>query len=195
MEEGELENSATKLEGSLNEKKMESAIVEHLIDYSLSVLATEASLLWGVRDAVDSIKDELESMRSFLVDADKKGVGSEGEKTWVANVRDMAYDVEDVIDQFMYHVNSQRIGGRFFQFLHHTIYIPQTLLVRHQLATKLQKINKKIKSIPDVNQRYGVRHIEGTSSKVIRNGLDFLDRKSTRLNSSHALTSRMPSSA
>uniref|UniRef100_A0A2N9H0A3 NB-ARC domain-containing protein n=1 Tax=Fagus sylvatica TaxID=28930 RepID=A0A2N9H0A3_FAGSY len=124
---GELEKSATKLEGSLNEKKMESAIVEHLIDYSLSVLATEASLLWGVRDAVDSIKDELESMRSFLVDADKKGVGSEGEKTWVANVRDMAYDVEDVIDQFIYHINSQRIGGRFVWFLHHTIYIPQTV--------------------------------------------------------------------
>ncbi len=151
MEEGELENSVTELEGSLK-ARMDSAIVEHLIDYSLSVLATEASLLWGVRDAVDSIKDELESMRSFLVDADKKGVGSEGEKTWVANVRDMAYDVEDVIDQFMYHVNSQQIGGRFFRFLHHTIYIPQTFWVRHQIATKLQKI----KSIPEVNQRYGV---------------------------------------
>uniref|UniRef100_A0A2N9I7S4 NB-ARC domain-containing protein n=1 Tax=Fagus sylvatica TaxID=28930 RepID=A0A2N9I7S4_FAGSY len=165
---------------------MESAIVEHLIDYSLSVLATEASLLWGVRDAVDSIKDELESMRSFLVDADKKGVGSEGEKTWVANVRDMAYDVEDVIDQFIYHINSQRIGGRFVWFLHHTIYIPQTVWVRHQIATKLQKINKKIKSIPEVNQRYGVGRIEGTSSKdnqkwVVRHGESSLFLKEDEL--------------
>jgi disease resistance protein RPM1 len=119
LEEGELENSVTELEGSLK-AKMDSAIVEHLIDNILSVLATEASLLWGVRDAIDDIKDELKSMRSFLVDADKKGAGSEGEKTWVANVRDMAYDVEDVIDQFMYHINSQRIGGRFARFLHHT---------------------------------------------------------------------------
>ena len=116
---------------------MESAIVDHLVDNILSVLATEASLLCGVRDAIDNTKDELKSMQSFLVDADKKGLGNEGEKTWVVNVRDMAYDVEDVIDQFMYHVNSQRIGGRFFRFLHHTIYIPQTLWVRHQIATKL----------------------------------------------------------
>jgi disease resistance protein RPM1 len=47
--------------------------------------------------------------------------------------------------------------------------------VRHQIATKLQKINKKIKAIPEMNQRYGVDRIEGTSSKdnhkwVVRHG-------------------------
>ena len=59
---------------------MDSAIVEHVIDYSISVLATEASLLCGVSDAIDDIKDELKSMRSFLADVDKKGAGREGEK-------------------------------------------------------------------------------------------------------------------
>ena len=29
----------------------------------------------------------------------------------MANVRDMAYEVEDIIDYFMYHMNRQRIGG------------------------------------------------------------------------------------
>ncbi|KAL0004115.1 hypothetical protein SO802_011676 [Lithocarpus litseifolius] len=141
---------------------MESALVKFLIDV---VLATEASLLWGVRDEIDNIRDELISMQFFLVDADKKGTCKEGETTWVANVRDMAYEVEDVIDQFMYHIISQRIGGRSAWFLHHTIYFPQNLWVRHQAATKLQKIHKAIKAIPELNQRYGVNHIEGTSSK------------------------------
>uniref|UniRef100_A0A2N9GRE3 Uncharacterized protein n=1 Tax=Fagus sylvatica TaxID=28930 RepID=A0A2N9GRE3_FAGSY len=154
---------------------MESAIVSHLIDNIFSVLATEASLLWGVHDVVDDIKDELKSMRSFLVDADKKGASSEGEKTWVAKVRDLVYDVEDVIDKFMYHIHGQRIGGQFDMFLHHTIYIPRSLWVRHQIATKLQKINKKIKIISEVNQRYGVDRIESTNSKdnhkwVVRRG-------------------------
>ena len=40
---------------------MESAIVDHLIDNILSVLATEASLLCGVHDAVDDIKNELKA--------------------------------------------------------------------------------------------------------------------------------------
>ena len=100
----------TKLEGNLK-AKMDSAVVKYLINNILSVLATEASLLWGVHDAIGDVKDELISMQSFLVDADKKGTSNEGEKTWVANVRDLAYEVEDVIDQFIYHIISQQTGG------------------------------------------------------------------------------------
>ena len=141
---------------------MDSAIVNHLINNIISVLETEASILWGVHDTVDDIKNELKSMRSFLVDADKKGTGNEGDTTWVANVRDMAYDVEDVIDEFMYHMNSQRIGGRSSWILHHTIYFPKNMCVRYQTATKIQKIYRKIKDIPERNQRYGIDHIGGT---------------------------------
>ena len=107
--------------------KMDQAVVELLTENIISILSNEASLLWGARDAIEDIKDELISMRSFLVDADRKGVGSEGEKTWVANVRDMAYDVEDIIDYFMYNMNRQRIGGRSSWILHHTIYFPKNL--------------------------------------------------------------------
>ncbi len=87
------------------------AVVNYLISNIRSVLETEALLLWAVRDAVDDIKNELISIQSFLVDANKKGASSEGEKTWVANVKDIAYEVEDIIDHFIYHINSQRIGG------------------------------------------------------------------------------------
>ena len=63
----------TKLEGNLK-AKMDSAVVKYLINNILSVLATEASLLWGILDAINDIKDESISMQSFLVDADKKGI-------------------------------------------------------------------------------------------------------------------------
>ncbi|KAM4068376.1 hypothetical protein ACB094_12G006300 [Castanea mollissima] len=145
---------------------MDQAVVGLLTENIISILSNEASLLRGVRDAIEDIKDELISMRSFLADADRKGVGSEGERTWVANVRDMAYDVEDIIDNFMYHMNRQRIGGQSSWILHHTIYFPRNLWMRHQTATKIQKINGKIKgTIPERNQRYGIDRIEGTSSK------------------------------
>ncbi|KAF3946086.1 hypothetical protein CMV_027610 [Castanea mollissima] len=145
---------------------MDQAVVGLLTENIISILSNEASLLWGARDAIEDIKDELISMRSFLADANRKGVGSEGERTWVANVRDMAYDVEDIIDNFMYHMNRQRIGGRSSWILHHTIYFPRNLWMRHQTATKIQKINGKIKgAIPERNQRYGIDRIEGTSSK------------------------------
>ncbi|KAM3729384.1 hypothetical protein ACB098_12G007400 [Castanea mollissima] len=145
---------------------MDQAVVKLLINNIISILSTEAPLLWGTRDTIEDIKDELISMQLFLVDADRKGVGSEGEKNWVAIVRDMAYNVEDIIDKFVYHMNRQRIGGRYSWILHHSICFPKNLWVRRQTATKIQKINGKIKgAIPERNQRYGIDLIEGTSSK------------------------------
>ncbi|KAM4075698.1 hypothetical protein ACJW30_12G006900 [Castanea mollissima] len=145
---------------------MDQAVVKLLINNIISILSTEAPLLWETRDTIEDIKDELISMQLFLVDADRKGVGSEGEKNWVAIVRDMAYNVEDIIDKFVYHMNRQRIGGRYSWILHHSICFPKNLWVRRQTATKIQKINGKIKgAIPERNQRYGIDRIEGTSSK------------------------------
>ncbi|XP_050254183.1 disease resistance protein RPM1-like [Quercus robur] len=144
---------------------MDSAIVQHLIDNILSAVATEASLLTGVRDAIEDVQHELTRMRSFLIDADKRGASSAGEETSLTQVKNTAYDVEDVIDMFMYHINSHHIGGRFAWFLHRTIYIPETLCVRHKIASKLQKINNTIKTISELNQKYHGEHIERSSSE------------------------------
>ena len=58
--------------------------------------------------------------------------------------------------------------------------------MRHQATTKLQKINKAIKTIAEMNQRYGVYHIEGTSSKdnhksIVRRGESSLFLKDDEL--------------
>uniref|UniRef100_A0A5B6Z9X8 Putative disease resistance protein RPM1-like n=1 Tax=Davidia involucrata TaxID=16924 RepID=A0A5B6Z9X8_DAVIN len=103
-------------------------------------------------------------MRSFLEDADTKRPQTQGEKSWVAEVREMSYNVEDIIDEFMYHMNSeQQSGGKFTRCLRQIFCFPKNQWVRHRIATKLQTINRRIKAIRERNQRYGVHHIQGTS--------------------------------
>ncbi|XP_004289882.1 PREDICTED: disease resistance protein RPM1-like [Fragaria vesca subsp. vesca] len=135
-----------------------------VIGQIVGILENEASLITGVGDQVDEIKLELISMRSFLYDAEGKRTRSHGEETWVASVRDLAYDVEDIIDEFMYHMYEQKIGGRFLRWLYKTINIPKNLWFRCQIANKLQKITTMIKAIPERNQRYGLAVIEGTNT-------------------------------
>ncbi|BFG40516.1 hypothetical protein CerSpe_267900 [Prunus speciosa] len=100
---------------------MASAATDLLIDKVVGILQSEASSIVGVRDQVDEIKQELISMKSFLKDVEGKKLQTEGEETWVASVRDLAYDVEDIIDKFMYHMHEQQSGGRFASLLHKTI--------------------------------------------------------------------------
>ncbi|PQM33193.1 disease resistance protein RPM1-like [Prunus yedoensis var. nudiflora] len=49
------------------------------------------------------------------------------EEVRIRSVRDLANDVENIIDEFMYHVYEQQIGGRFARWIHKTIHFQSTL--------------------------------------------------------------------
>ncbi|KAM2699499.1 hypothetical protein EV1_038367 [Malus domestica] len=145
---------------------MESA-ASLLIGKIAAILENEASSIAAVRDEVDELKLELISMKSFLIDAEGKEPQTEREKTWVTSVRDLTCDAENVIDEFLYHIYDKQSATPFAKLLHRTIYFPKNLWHRHRIAKKLQKITKKIKAIPERNERYGVSTIEGTSSNSV----------------------------
>ncbi|KAK4570706.1 hypothetical protein RGQ29_029520 [Quercus rubra] len=152
---------------------MHTAVLDLLIrsiPLILSILKTEASLLWKVSYAIEDVKEKLTIMQSVLIDADKMGAGSEGEKAWLATVTDIAYDVEDVIDKFMYQISRERIGGRSTRFLCHTIYFPKNLWERHKTASELQIIKNKIQAIPDI-KRYAIDPNMASSSSNHRPNL------------------------
>ncbi|KAK3023946.1 hypothetical protein RJ639_044709 [Escallonia herrerae] len=139
--------------------------VDLMIGKIVSILENEASLLGGVYDELDELKRELKSMRSCLEDADRKRFLTQGEKSWVEDVRDMCNPVEDIIEEFIYHMNKPQKGGnKFTKHLYRTVKFPENLLEMHRVASRLQVINKKLKSIPERRQRYLVDPVQVTIS-------------------------------
>ncbi|CAL9748772.1 unnamed protein product, partial [Musa acuminata subsp. burmannicoides] len=67
-----------------------------------SILAQEAELLAGVADDARYIMDEMESMTSLLRVLSSGQDHDELVKTWMKQVREMAYVAEDSIDAFKY---------------------------------------------------------------------------------------------
>ncbi|BBH08733.1 NB-ARC domain-containing disease resistance protein [Prunus dulcis] len=150
---------------SLDTRPVMALPTDLLIGKIVTIFENEASSIAGVRDEIDDIKQELVSMTAFLNDAEGKNAANEGGRTWVASVRGMAYNVEDIIDEFMYHMYERGChDGRFARWFHQTIRIPQNVWFRRQMSKKLRKISRMIKAIPERNQRYGVGGLEGTSS-------------------------------
>ena len=56
------------------------ALLISRIPLILPILSSETSLLWKVSEAIEDVKNKLIIMQSVLIDAEKKGAGSEGEK-------------------------------------------------------------------------------------------------------------------
>ncbi|OMO58719.1 Disease resistance protein [Corchorus olitorius] len=137
---------------------MESSIANLLLGKIVSILENEVALFSGVRHEINEIKLELTTMGSFLEDADRRRVHSKTGSAWISSVRDMVFEVEDIIDEFTYHVNKQKQLGFFPKVIRY----PGNLLLRRKVAVKLRDINQRIKSIAERNQRYGgANQIEG----------------------------------
>ena len=140
---------------------MASISADFVIGRLISLLQNEVSSLRRVPDEIKEMKLLLGSMRSFFLDADhREGAISQSRKDWVKNLRDLAYEVEDTIDAFTYYECKRQRVNNFKRFFQRTLHFPVDLYVRHEVAVKLQDINKRMKSITERASLFGVQQLE-----------------------------------
>ncbi|GMN26936.1 hypothetical protein TIFTF001_046100 [Ficus carica] len=165
---------------------MAEIVVGPVIDKLIRLLLEEAKLLKGVHGEVQSLTDELESIKYFLKDAEsrvEKGETNGGLKIWVKQVTDEANRIEDVIDEYLHRV-TPRHGhhqSRFSGF-------PQKigLLIKQwkgcrDLPSKVEDIKTLLSEIKQRSERYDFRKYsaeEGSDNKItvhVENG-DFIGK-------------------
>ncbi|RWR84258.1 Disease resistance protein [Cinnamomum micranthum f. kanehirae] len=129
------------------------AVVSFVVGKLGDLLIQEAQLLFGVREGIEGIKNELEWMQRFLKDADSKQTTDEIVKKWVSDIRDVSYEIEDVIETFIY---SQRKRHGLVGLVKWGISKPKT---RHEVAKQIEQIKQKISDISRRRSDYGIRDV------------------------------------
>ncbi|XP_059436544.1 disease resistance protein RPM1-like [Corylus avellana] len=147
---------------------MTETVVDLVVNKLVQLIVHESNLLKGVHQEVVNIKDELESIQSFLKDVDK-GDLQDGVKMWVKQVREAAYHIEDVIDEYVLHVAQHRHQQSFIAFLHKIGHLLKTLKPRHDIVSKIQDIKISIREIKERRERYGFSSSEQGSSNSAAN--------------------------
>jgi len=146
---------------------MTETIVTLVINELVQLIAHESKLLRGIHREVVDIRDELESIQCFLKDTDKGGDLQDGVKIWVKQVREVAYHIEDVIDEYVLHVAQRLHQQSFIAFLHKIGHSLKTIKPHHDIATKIQDIKISVREIKDRRERYGFSSLDqGSSSKA-----------------------------
>ncbi|CAK8565695.1 unnamed protein product [Lathyrus sativus] len=147
---------------------MAEVAVSLVIDQLLPLITKETKLLRGIHKEFADIKDELESIQAFLKDADKRSATTEGIKTWVKQVREAAFRIEDIIDEYMILVGQQPLHHGFLSLLHKL----KAMISRRRIASEIQDIKSYVRGIKERSERYGFqRSLEQgpSNSREIRN--------------------------
>lgn len=110
-----------------------------------SAAADEMSLLMGVRKDIWFIKDELETMQAFLVAAEAMKEKDMLLKVWAKQVRDLSYNIEDCLGEFMVHVASQSLSQKMMK-----------LKGRHRIAMQIRDLKSRVEEVSNRNTRYNL---------------------------------------
>ncbi|KAK2968231.1 hypothetical protein RJ640_027061 [Escallonia rubra] len=92
---------------------MAEIAVSFLLNELAVFLHDEKSLLGGVREEAEYIRAKLEQMRAFLSFADAKEERDPLLQVWIKQVRDVAYDTEDILDEFILRLANNHRDGFF----------------------------------------------------------------------------------
>ncbi|RDX65850.1 putative disease resistance RPP8-like protein 2, partial [Mucuna pruriens] len=122
-----------------------STVVTKLTELLVEQATEAVSQLAGVKEEVEILKNELAWMQSFLRDADAKQEENERVRMWVSEIRDVAFEAEQLIETYVYNSTMESRLDKVFRPFH-----------LYKVRTRINKILSKIKSISDRRETYGV---------------------------------------
>ncbi|VAI51792.1 unnamed protein product [Triticum turgidum subsp. durum] len=105
----------------------------------------ETSLLCGVTLEVTFLKDELMQLQGYLKDAERKRrSGNATVAILVSQIRDVAYEAENVIEAADYMKKRNMIKKGFMGAISRYARLPSDLNTLHKIAIEIQRIRRKL---------------------------------------------------
>lgn len=148
---------------------MAESAITYVAQNLYDLLVQKAEFLKGVGGQVEWLRDELRRMQCFLKDADAKQEEDQRVHNWVTELRDAAYDAEDIVDTFLLKIESKR---RQFGFIKRYALFPKELL---------EAFRARIADISRSRETYGIKSVGGEGqTSISRERLHQLRRSSPR---------------
>lgn len=137
---------------------MAEAAVAFLLPKLYDVIQRRVVSFLDTPEEARKLHETLKFLQAFLQDADEKRKESKTIETWVSQVRDAAFEAEDIIDEFILKVDKKHLRDRdFIGFL--TLHCR-----RFQTGGKIQRINERLEKIAANRSKYGIVASGGPST-------------------------------
>lgn len=150
--------------------KMAQPIVTFIVQSLGDLLIQEAVFLYGVEDKVEQLRTELRMMQSYLQDADRRQDEAEVLRNWISEIREAAYDSDDVIEAYALRGRRNLTAGTTLNL---NLIKKCALFIRrfieiHQVGSQVDNIIERISSITKSLETFGIQSERGAASDSVQ---------------------------
>ncbi|CAL5052480.1 unnamed protein product [Urochloa decumbens] len=136
---------------------MATTLVGSALSVASSAAREEMGLLLGVQDDIWFISDELKMMQAFLRAADGARENTGVLKAYLELIRDLAYDIEDCLEEFMVFIKHKSLVQQFL-----------SLRARHRIAVQIRTLKQRVQEVSQRNKRYNLIKLTPSTSSDFR---------------------------
>jgi hypothetical protein len=158
-----------------------SSFLDALFDRLLSPELLNFFRREGLQEKVDQWSNTLRRIQAVLDDADEKQDKNEGVKKWLNDLRDLAYDVDDILDEFATEALRRKLTGGDDQASTSklrklipaccTSFTPTAVRINMRLGSEMEKItdrfNKMVKLKDDLKLSETVGRRSSTTRQTV----------------------------
>ncbi|PQM39065.1 putative disease resistance protein [Prunus yedoensis var. nudiflora] len=138
---------------------MAEAVVAFVSERLADFIVQQVSFLKGVGDQVKHAQTKLQLMQCYLKDADERQGDNEVIRFCIANIRDAAYDLEDVVETFAFKVASQRRGSMKIVLKRISGRIMKEGVFLYKIGSEIDKMTGRISELRDALHNYKIQPI------------------------------------
>ncbi|XP_058108875.1 putative disease resistance protein RGA3 [Magnolia sinica] len=151
-------------------------LVSLAIEKLHKVLEDEAVLLVGVTEEIKKLSRTFTLIKAVLKDAETRRGKDEAVKIWLQNLKDVAYDVDDILDEWMTEaLRSQAPNGGdgscFSKLKVRSFLSPITCfkhaVLRHKIGSRIKEVRGRLHDIAEEKNQLGLRADSGEGERVV----------------------------
>ncbi|KAL5787449.1 hypothetical protein ACOSP7_004398 [Xanthoceras sorbifolium] len=147
-----------------------SSVLEQLTSSIGQQIEQDVKLIWGASKEVKRLTNSFQSMQAVLVDAEQRQMMEKTVRIWLDRLKDVSYDVEDVLDewntsklklQIERHQNQNALvlKKKVCTFLFSPCFCFRQVVLHHDIALKIKEINENLDDIVKDKERYNFNTI------------------------------------
>ncbi|XP_065625004.1 putative disease resistance protein RGA3 isoform X2 [Quercus suber] len=138
-----------------------TVFADEILGKLISVATEQVSLAWGFKEDLTRLLDSLEMIQDVLADAERRQESDRSVRRWLQRLKDVAYDADDVLDEFAYEILRRKVEIRnqmkrkvrfFFSF-------SNPIAFRIKMANKVKVIGDSLKRINDTANGFGLTRV------------------------------------